>query len=552
MMAAKPPKQIKLALQGGGAKIFALVAALEALEEQIQHGRLQISAVAGTSAGAIVGTLFAFGIPASTIRAALHSLDYDAVLGRRWFNRWLYRRFPVAQGLLRLARNRPIADSRPIRTLLEKHLILDGPRTATCPLFVVAADVSNRKEVSTPVAKGEQAESSLIDAVLDSCALPFFFRVASSSGQALHLDGGLATNLPSDLLFERGDIPGDVVAVSFRPDVHNRPKSHMSLALSTLDTAISASVSRAKHRAGVIVHELDPCGLGTFSFGRAKAVLDGGKLEAAAYKLARESTKEFVANLVNAKARSVPADLWSRSDLSHMTALRDYYRVQHETRPYKLRRRTVEIEAFSLLQSDEPDYGTLDLVRSTIVFEPSQHDIDSLIVHIVVVEAEHCPHLITYDLVDAAGKEVKVGALPVKDRDRPLLYGLLLHFLPPLRPGTTDFSPPFTLVTEYRLPSAMPLLQRMMSSPQSTDDEISCFNRRVDGQVDEVELLLHLPKSYGALEELTLAGAVPPKRARPTAHNPAPCRGHFSLLRWCATGVPDQSKVGLLLKKKAP
>src|SRR5438093_12953171 len=65
------PFRLQLALQGGGAKIVHLVAALEAIENLQEDSRIEGTRIAGSSAGAIAGSVFAAGIPASTIKAEL-------------------------------------------------------------------------------------------------------------------------------------------------------------------------------------------------------------------------------------------------------------------------------------------------------------------------------------------------------------------------------------------------------------------------------------------------------------------------------------------------
>jgi hypothetical protein len=56
-------KKIHLALQGGGAKFFCLVAALSELQELERLRRIEVVSVAGTSAGAIAGALYAMRVP---------------------------------------------------------------------------------------------------------------------------------------------------------------------------------------------------------------------------------------------------------------------------------------------------------------------------------------------------------------------------------------------------------------------------------------------------------------------------------------------------------
>ena len=66
------PRPIQLALQGGGAKIVHLIAALEAIEKLQNEDRLiHVTRIAGTSAGAIAGGLFAAGVAMSAVKETL-------------------------------------------------------------------------------------------------------------------------------------------------------------------------------------------------------------------------------------------------------------------------------------------------------------------------------------------------------------------------------------------------------------------------------------------------------------------------------------------------
>src|SRR5438477_223460 len=57
----KLPVPIQLAIQGGGAKIAALMATLEAVDSLQTSGAVKVTRIAGTSAGAIVGAVYASG-----------------------------------------------------------------------------------------------------------------------------------------------------------------------------------------------------------------------------------------------------------------------------------------------------------------------------------------------------------------------------------------------------------------------------------------------------------------------------------------------------------
>lgn len=74
------PIPIQLCLQGGAAKIALLAAFTEAIEELHNAGDLRVTHVAGTSAGAIIGTLFAADVPMSTVRNRLGSASLRKIV----------------------------------------------------------------------------------------------------------------------------------------------------------------------------------------------------------------------------------------------------------------------------------------------------------------------------------------------------------------------------------------------------------------------------------------------------------------------------------------
>ncbi len=65
-----------LVLSGGGARGFAHVAVLEALEAN----NVQIDYIAGTSMGAVAGALYASGLSATEVREKLLSVDWNSTL----------------------------------------------------------------------------------------------------------------------------------------------------------------------------------------------------------------------------------------------------------------------------------------------------------------------------------------------------------------------------------------------------------------------------------------------------------------------------------------
>jgi hypothetical protein len=85
---ARPPvdesPRIGLVLSGGGARGAAHVGVLKVLEEL----DVPVHAIAGTSMGAIVGSLYAAGWAPDEIEAQLAAIDWNAMLNRPCSPRW--------------------------------------------------------------------------------------------------------------------------------------------------------------------------------------------------------------------------------------------------------------------------------------------------------------------------------------------------------------------------------------------------------------------------------------------------------------------------------
>ena len=73
------PGRICLVLSGGGARGFAHIGALQALQEL----RVPIDCIAGTSMGAIIGGLYAEGVSVDVLRSQVSGLDWGGVLSNR-------------------------------------------------------------------------------------------------------------------------------------------------------------------------------------------------------------------------------------------------------------------------------------------------------------------------------------------------------------------------------------------------------------------------------------------------------------------------------------
>ncbi len=167
-------RQIGIALSGGGYRSVAHAGVLQYFAEI----DLPISRIAGTSAGAVVGALYAVGKSPQEIL----SVFKDTALFEISYLQW------AGPGLL----NTP-----QFKENLEPYFEQDDFSALDLPLYVVATDLLAGEEVVLH-------SGSVVDSVLASAAFPGIF-APITIGDRLLADGGIFNNIPADVLTDKVD-----------------------------------------------------------------------------------------------------------------------------------------------------------------------------------------------------------------------------------------------------------------------------------------------------------------------------------------------------------
>ncbi len=186
--------KIGVALGGGAARGMAHLGVLKALE---QNG-IMVDMIAGTSAGAMTGTLYAAGLDSDyLVRCFVNDLRPP------WSFRWLPR---GDQWYLlykyRLGRFEP---------MLRKYLKDLRIEQLSVPMHTVTVDLISGEAVV-------RSTGDAVHGVLESINLPVLSKPINRPGQAL-VDGGLINNIPADVLVSKGC--NFVIAVSVTAKMEN-------------------------------------------------------------------------------------------------------------------------------------------------------------------------------------------------------------------------------------------------------------------------------------------------------------------------------------------
>lgn len=236
---------VSLVLSGGGARGFAHVGVLMALEEE----GVPIRAIAGTSMGALVGGLYCCGYSAFEIDSIVRSTDWG----------WLFSSRPESRLTILPLR---LSESRDILTLQVRGFSPILPRSAVStqrvgsllasltapvqletgpsfdslplPLRIVAFDLVTRCRIV-------HSGGTLSTCQLSSMAVPAVFP-AVRMGTMLLVDGGVGDNLPVDVARNAWDY--QVLAVDISSDEPGIPENPSLVQVGSLTySALSSRVN---------------------------------------------------------------------------------------------------------------------------------------------------------------------------------------------------------------------------------------------------------------------------------------------------------------------
>ncbi|OIQ23327.1 patatin-like phospholipase family protein [Lacinutrix sp. MedPE-SW] len=217
---SKEPK-VGLVLSGGGAKGLAHIGALKVIDSL----GIRIDYVAGTSMGAIVGSLYASGYSGKQLDSIFKSVDFDKIINdnipraaKTFYERENYEKYAVILPFNDFEIKLPSALSRGQNTfnLLSKLTMhvnhIEDFSKLPIPFFCIATNIENGQPILLD-------SGNLPQAIKASGAFPSLFQPVLIDDQLL-IDGGVTNNYPIDELRAKGmDV---IIGVDVQDGLANR------------------------------------------------------------------------------------------------------------------------------------------------------------------------------------------------------------------------------------------------------------------------------------------------------------------------------------------
>jgi NTE family protein len=187
--AQQKPLRVALALGGGAARGFAHIGVIKALEAR----NIQVDLVAGTSAGSVVGALYASGMNGFALNKLALSMDEASISD--WAMPFRTRGF--LQGVALQTYLNTTLNNRPIEKMAR-------------PLGVVATDLQTGQPILF-----QRGNTGI--AVRASCSVPSIFEPVKIGGHE-YVDGGLVSPVPASFARKMGADFVIAVDISQRPE----------------------------------------------------------------------------------------------------------------------------------------------------------------------------------------------------------------------------------------------------------------------------------------------------------------------------------------------
>lgn len=215
-------RKIGVALGGGGARGAAHIGVLEHLAKL----DLKIHCISGTSAGAIIASMYAFGIDLKTMKTELKKVS------------------PIPLTSFKIGKLGLFENSE-MREMLERILPPNAKiEDALIPLTIKTTDLISGKGVLL-------SHGNLIDAVLASSCVPGFY-LPLEKDQMILVDGGLTENVPlSGLKFSGANV---LIGVNLNGNTsYRKPVGILDVVSNAMDIAIDVRTKRQIKEADVAI-----------------------------------------------------------------------------------------------------------------------------------------------------------------------------------------------------------------------------------------------------------------------------------------------------------
>jgi NTE family protein len=266
-----------IALGGGGVRGAAHVGVLQ----EIDSAGIKIDRIAGVSAGAVIGCLYAFSLDGKWVedhfRDIWSSQSFSGLTSKTFFDNGSTKSFvggikrtltDYVIALISLQRKSLIKNDQ-LREILELLVPVSNFDQLKIPLKIISTDIASGKDVISK-------EGNLIDALIKSCSIPGIMEPVIE-GERVIVDGGVSMPIPISPLLESCDLTIAVDIGVYKFDNLTNPNAKSIKIRSDIITSNRLKLKQVSD-ADLVIRP-DTNGLHWSRFDAGEILLENGKIE---------------------------------------------------------------------------------------------------------------------------------------------------------------------------------------------------------------------------------------------------------------------------------
>ena len=266
-----------IALGGGGVRGAAHVGVLQ----EIDSAGIKIDRIAGVSAGAVIGCLYAYSLDGKWVedhfRNIWSSQSLSGLTSKTFFDNGSTKSFiggvkrtltDYVIALISLHRNSLIKNDQ-LREILELLVPVKNFDQLKIPLKIISTDITSGKDVISE-------EGNLIDALIKSCSIPGIMEPVIE-GERVIVDGGVSMPIPISPLLESCDVTVAVDIGVYKFDNLTNPNAKSIKIRSDIITSNRLKLKQVSD-ADLVIRP-DTNGLHWSRFDAGEFLLENGKIE---------------------------------------------------------------------------------------------------------------------------------------------------------------------------------------------------------------------------------------------------------------------------------
>ncbi len=217
-------KKIGLALSGGGARGFAHIGVIKALEAN----GIAVDIVGGTSAGSFVGGALASGLSAKELLEIGRQIGWLSVTGISYSPKALLSNAAMGK-------------------FIKRNFPTSRIENLAIPFAAVTCDLKTGEEFVF------RDRGDLATAIRASCAVPGIFRPVADDGRLL-IDGGVLTPMPAQIVKEMGaDVVIGVDLISCGASFRKLPKTALGMLFQSAMILLQAASRNQNYRGDIVI-----------------------------------------------------------------------------------------------------------------------------------------------------------------------------------------------------------------------------------------------------------------------------------------------------------